>query len=316
MPAGHNKTDKYFNNIKIDKENDVCFFNDEQHKYYNKETMQTYISCTTIISKYGQEFQAEFWASYKALEALLPSDIFKPIKVSLLSTKKFDSRILDKVEIDKSEFEVKKQEILNGYKKASEDACIKGTLAHEKKELSFYNRTDFDFGKYGYKDLKGKFDCKENYYKLDLKNGVYPEFLIQWESPNKELMIAGISDLVIVHDLDLYIIDWKTSKIIEKKGYYNKFSGKTEKMKFPLNNLDESNFNHYQLQLSLYSWMIQQQRPDLNVKGLMIIQLKDDGTEVQYPCEYLKSDVERMINHYIKHQKMQKELDKDKPIKI
>ena len=129
-------------------------------------------------------------------------------------------------------------------------------------------------------------------------------------------MIAGISDLVIVHDLDLYIIDWKTSKTIEKKGYYNKFSGKTEKMKFPLNNLDESNFNHYQLQLSLYSWMIQQQRPDLNVKGLMIIQLKDDGTEIQYPCEYLKSDVERMINHYIKHQKIQKELDKDKPIKI
>ena len=86
MPAGHNKTDKYFNNIKIDKENDVCFFNDEQHKYYNKETMQTYISCTTIISKYGQEFQAEFWASYKALEALLPSDIFKPIKMTHLTS--------------------------------------------------------------------------------------------------------------------------------------------------------------------------------------------------------------------------------------
>ena len=113
MPAGHNKTDKYFNNIKIDKENDVCFFNDEQHKYYNKETMQTYISCTTIIGKYGQEF-------------LLPADVFKPIKVSLLSTKKFDSKILDTIDIDKNQFELKKQEILNGYKRASEDACKKG----------------------------------------------------------------------------------------------------------------------------------------------------------------------------------------------
>lgn len=316
MPAGHNKTNKYFNDIKIDKENDVCFFNDEQHKYYNKETMRTYISCTTIISKYEQEFPKEFWASYKALEGLLPADIFKPIKVLLLSSKKFDSRILDKLEVNKSEFEIKKQEMLDKYKKASDDACAKGTLAHEKKELSFYNRSEFDFGRYGYKELKGEFSCKENYYKLDLKNGVYPEFLIQWESPNKELMVAGISDLVIVRGTDLYIIDWKTSKTIDKKGYYNKFSGKTEKMKFPLNNLDCCNYSKYSLQLSLYAWMIQQQRPDLNVKGLMIIQLKDDGTEIQYPCDYLKDDVERMLNHYIKHQKIQAELDEDKPIEI
>ena len=40
MPAGHNEKERFFKDIKIDKENDVCFFNDEQHKYYNKETVR------------------------------------------------------------------------------------------------------------------------------------------------------------------------------------------------------------------------------------------------------------------------------------
>lgn len=84
---------------------------------------------------------------------------------------------------------------------------MKGTEAHMKKELSFYNRESFDFKKYGFAELKGQFDCRENYYQLDLENGVYPEFLIQWQSDDGELMLAGISDLVVVHGKELYIID-------------------------------------------------------------------------------------------------------------
>ena len=59
--------------------------------------------------------------------------------------------------------------------------------------------------------------------------------------------------------------------------------------------------------------MIQQQYPELNVKGLVIVQLKDDGSEVEYPCQYLKDDVEHMIAHYKKQKKIQAELDRDKP---
>lgn len=48
----------------------------------------------------------------------------------------------------------------------------------------------------------------------------------------------------------------------------------------------------------------------------MIVQLKDDGTEVEYPCQYLKEDVEHMIAHYKKQKKIQAELDRDKPFII
>lgn len=60
MPAGHGDTFEYINGIKVDKANDVCFFNDEAHKYYNKSNMKTYISCTTIVHEYCQPFNADF----------------------------------------------------------------------------------------------------------------------------------------------------------------------------------------------------------------------------------------------------------------
>lgn len=81
-------------------------------------------------------------------------------------------------------------------------------------------------------------------------------------------------------------------------------------MKFPLNHLDQCNGNTYAMQLSLYAWMITQQRSDLEVKGLMIIKLNDDGSEEQYPMPYLKDEVEKMIKHYAKQHKINEALDK------
>lgn len=60
MPGNFTHDVKYINGIEVTKENDVCFFNDEAHKYYNKNSMKTYISCTTIVHKYCQPFNSDF----------------------------------------------------------------------------------------------------------------------------------------------------------------------------------------------------------------------------------------------------------------
>ena len=60
MPAAKNIEEKYINGIKVDKENDNVFFNDETHCYYDKETLKPYISVTTLIHNYSQEFDEEF----------------------------------------------------------------------------------------------------------------------------------------------------------------------------------------------------------------------------------------------------------------
>ena len=60
MPALDGIEYKEINGIKVDKENDEAFFNDETHTYYNKETMQKYVSVTTLIHGYSQEFDEDF----------------------------------------------------------------------------------------------------------------------------------------------------------------------------------------------------------------------------------------------------------------
>ena len=43
---------------------------------------------------------------------------------------------------------------------------------------------------------------------------------------------------------------------------------------------------------------------------------KETGEETKYPVEYLKNDVERMIKHFKKRQKIKLELDKISPIEL
>ncbi len=314
MPKLQGIEEKYINGIKVDKENDVCFFNDETHKYYNKQDMQPYISVTQLVGAYEQPFQEDFWSSYKALERILDTDTFSIVRKTLLETKKFDKRILEKFKIITEDFQKEKQNILDEWKAKKDESCEHGTAQHLIKELSFYDKTDFDLSRYGFKECVGKYDCTANYYKLDKERAIYPEFLMAIDY--KGLRLSGQADIIVKNGNDIYIGDWKTNKDMKTTSYYDKKKKSNVMMRFPLNNLQDCALQHYFLQLSTYGFMLQQINPNFVIKQLEIIHIDRDGKETLYPVPYLKSDVERMINHYIKHQKIQKELDKDKPIKI
>lgn len=316
MPKSQIIENKEINGIKVDKENSKVFFNDETHKYYDKNTLKTYISVTTLISNYVNKFDAEFWSAYKALEEIMPSDRWCKLREILLNTKKFQEHYLDDYQIDKKEFYLKQQEIKDEYARASAEGCEKGTKKHLDKELSFYNRTEYDFSKYGISDLKGSFSCKEDYFELDSPRGIYPEYLISVESPDGVLRVAGQIDCLVIDNNDVYIIDWKTNKEIKKRSYFDKKRKKNVMMKAPLNNLEDSTWNHYQLQLSLYAYLMEQVKPGCNIKKLQLVHLRDDGSEEIMECKYLKDDVERMLKHYKRSIKVQAELNKIKPIKI
>mgnify|MGYP001772386015 FL=1 len=58
--------------MKIDKQNGTVAFNDQEHIYWNVNDNKRYVSVTTLIHRYTQEFDKEFWSSYKDLEKLLP----------------------------------------------------------------------------------------------------------------------------------------------------------------------------------------------------------------------------------------------------
>ena len=78
-------------------------------------------------------------------------------------------------------------------------------------------------------------------------------------------------------------------------------------MKYPLTTLDDVNFNHYQLQLSTYAWMLQKINHDFNIKRLFICHFDHEGNQNIYEVRYLKDDVEKMLKHFAKQQKLEKQ---------
>ena len=81
---------------KITKMNGNMAFEEDAHIYYDvTQPEKKFISVTTLIEKFGQPFDKDFWSAYKALEKLLSKNDFDIEKKSLLNTKKFTKTILE-----------------------------------------------------------------------------------------------------------------------------------------------------------------------------------------------------------------------------
>lgn len=102
-----------------------------------------------------------------------------------------------------------------------------------------------------------------------LIDGVYPEHFVYLKS----LGLCGQADLVEIVNGEINITDYKTNKEIKEKGYTN-WEGITSKMYNPVNNLDDCNLMHYNLQLSIYAYIIKKHNPKLKIGKLIIQHVK------------------------------------------
>lgn len=304
--------------MKIDKRNGNVCYCDDSHTYWKDGTNEKYISVTTLIGKFEQEFNSDFWSSYKSLEKLLGKEKFKLEKSKLLKTKKFDMSVLDTYDISENDFNKTKQDILDEWDKKNKDSCERGTKIHA--QLEAYSKG----GKFKEKIVPhlgrsfNNYKCYVNPDVNELLNtidkGVLPEYLVYRESDDSILKIAGQIDLLIKDGNDLYICDWKTNQKIDLKSGFDSSTKQSAKMKYPLNNLDDCNYNHYTLQLSTYAWMLQKINPDFNIKGLILVHFDHEGNITTYQLDYLKSDVEKMLAFYKTMRK--NELSKEKRKRI
>lgn len=306
--------EKVFNGYKVDKENADVIFSDEEHVYLGKEDGQQYVSVTSVIGLYGNKFDSDFWSSYKALEAILDQETWQIVRSSLLNKKRFNPNLIKQLHVDEEEFLTKKAEILEGYDKSRIESCERGTKIHKDLEESLYNNK-FNFNQLGFEEFdRNNYLCKRDYYELDITRGIYPEFLISVKSRDGALRLSGQIDLLIIDGNNVTLVDWKTNKELKKEGYYDKVRKKKQTLKYPLSHLDDCNFNTYQLQLSTYAYMLQTLKPELNIEKLLIYHINHDGEETLHECKYLKKEVIRMLNHYKKTKKIQRQLDKIKPV--
>lgn len=146
-----------------------------------------------------------------------------------------------------------------------------------------------------------------------LTEGVYPEHFVYLKSAG----VCGQADRVEVvgNTIDLY--DYKTNKEIKTESYRN-WEGKAQTLLPPLEHIEDCNFYHYALQLSLYMYIMIKHNPNLKAGKLVIhhilfeetgkdnygnpiTKLDNDGNPVvkevvPYDLPYLKSEVISMIN--------------------
>ncbi len=157
---------------------------------------------------------------------------------------------------------------------------------------------------------------KENGVKLapeqKLSDGVYPEHLVYLKSAK----ICGQADVVEIVNGVININDYKTNKEIKEKGFTN-WEGITKKLYKPVSHLDDCNLNHYNLQLSIYAYIIKKHNPKLKIGKLTIqhVKFKQIGEDengypinehingepilediTMYDLPYLKSEVISIIN--------------------
>lgn len=298
--------------MNVDKKNGSVCFNEEKHVYWNENDNEKYISVTTLIGKYGQPFDENFWSAYKALEKLLPADDWKIEKKSLLDTHKFNMEILDIYDIPIDTFNKTQQDLLDEWHRNKQESCERGTKIHAELENSMYKMgANVSLKKFG---IGGKFVCDKGRTNLDLENGVYPEYLISRTSDDGILKIAGQIDLLVKNGNEITICDWKTNKEIKTKGGFDTRTKQTAKMLYPLNKLEDCDLSHYNLQLSMYAWMVQKLNPEFIIKDLVLVHFDHNGKQTVYHLPYLKNEVEQMLRHYKRELIHQKQMSKYKRI--
>jgi hypothetical protein len=297
----------------ITKQNGNIAFVEETHKYFDVTNPNAvFTSVTTLIHNYTQPFDKEFWSAYKTVEKLLPKDAWVIEKKSLLNSKKFDKQLLEAYDISESDFNKEQQVILDAWDEENRKSCERGTKIHADFEHSFYaKKKDIDISKF---EIGGKFICEKDRTALDLENGIYPEYLIHRISEDGKLRIAGQIDLLVKKGNKITIGDFKTNRKIETKSFFNQKTKQSVKMKYPLNNLDDTNYWHYTLQLSTYAWMIQKYNPEFEIEDLVMIHIDHSDNMTIYHLPYLKDEVIKMLNHFKKESILKENREKRKPI--
>jgi hypothetical protein len=249
-------------------------FNEELHKYYFEETSKPFTSVSKVLELIKDKFDSEseslkYWNKHK--EA-----VKKP--------KKWDNTWTS-VEDVRNAWES------NRIKKTS-----RGTKYHNLRELESNNEGAFSHVYKG--DKKYAFSYDEM---LNLKPGLYTELII----PFLQSYLIGTSDRVIILENKEFIIeDYKCIDDLEiiPVPHYNVDKKKKEiKMFKILNHIPATKFNGYQIQLSMYSYFLEQFGYKFKSGCLeqVIFNENDEVIEtIKHPIKYMKKEVETLIKFY------------------
>ena len=201
--------------------NDVTY-HDEPHKYYvdGKEL----ISVTTILHRYQEEFQEDYWSDYKA-----------------------------------DEYKLSQREVLRAWEFINKKGTIKGSAIHDYAENLFLNKVfpypeQLIFEEFGFDPVLPEYLITkkhvDNFYN-NVRGKLIPirtEMIVY----DKESLIGGMLGILFynVKMKQFQIWDWKTNKKFDKEMKSRHFHDK-------LYLLEDSDLEIYSLQLAMYKLIIE-----------------------------------------------------------
>lgn len=249
---------------------------------YSDELGREYTSATRFLGSYKEAFNANLIAPLVAKS--------RKKKFTALAAKKSVSikEIQAMQPVYERGYTVKA--ILAEWDAKRDDANARGNQIHDNLEaMLLTGKIAKDEYTETYKEV-WKFIKAQEYHKL------FPEVVLHSE----RIMIAGMADLraqrtksknsvVDYYDYKTNVIKYDSSSVKDnKKKQNNKF------MLYPLEHLEECNFNSYALQLSLYAYM-DQMMYGTKIGRLAIINV-NDGCEI-IPVPYMKMEIELLFRH-------------------
>jgi hypothetical protein len=205
--------------------NDITFY-DEPHKYFlgGKEL----ISVTTLIGKYHEPFDEDYWSGYKATEHNLTPE-----------------------------------EVLRAWKFINRKGTIKGSAIHDYAENLFQNK-EFEYpqqmilNEFGFDPVWSEYQITKKHvdkFYSEVQGKLIPiktEMVVY----DRETLIGGMLDILFynVKMKEFQIWDWKTNKKFDKEN----------KERYLLGNLctiEDCDLEIYSLQLEMYKQIIEKNVP-------------------------------------------------------
>jgi hypothetical protein len=250
---------------------------ESDHRYFDQFGNE-YISQSKFFGMFKNKFDAEKQSSLSAAKQLRESGIANPTPTQIA---------------------VKAEQLKAQWSGIGEHASGHGNVIHNALEL---------YGKGLVKSVHPSFHklCKEIYEPHLTKAKWFNEHVFFLENER----IAGTADLPIARTRSIKtILDIDDFKTNVRRGieFTNKYGNY---MKFPLSHLEDCNYNHYSLQLSLYGYMAKVTH-GLKIGSQFIRYIKAEVENgiclsykiINYPVPFMYYEVEAALEYYMSMKK-------------
>jgi len=304
-------------------------FTEHNHKYRDENNV-VYTSVTTLIEKYKNPYDREFWSMYTGLKdagyRLKPYPEEQAIRLGSVKYKLAD--------LKKETYYVQLQDLTKAkWDLKTTEACMRGNGIHNGIELGI-NKTRNDIQardndlityetnpfKYG-KNISSLNDLDASPLKTDypfIYNKLKPlveggaTVLAEKRVYLSKYKLAGTIDCPIIKGKYFCILDWKSNAadMHDTPGYYQKVNIGGEwiksdnwiitedKFNAPISHIPASKFHTYCLQLSIYAYIMEQWGYTLIQNGLAIVHYPLNKEPVYLQVPYLRNEVIALLTDH------------------